>query len=466
MPPKTASMTSAHGAVLAVLLILATPPAKAVDGAADPTFNGNGRAVIGVGSSAFARAVAAQPDGKVVVAGQTHPSPNVLNTDFLVARRLANGAPDGTFGGPLASTVLIPFDLGAPSFVHDGATALAVQPDGRIVVCGYADLAVNERRVAVARLTAAGALDPTFGGGDGKLTLPVTETGGYTSHCSLLLRRDGRILLTATNNFGDNTLLQLESDGELDVDFGTGGRSDGWSCGFPSCGSLRETVEMPDGSLLTLATNTGTVELVRWIADGEDAGTLDITYGAGGIASFTPPGTAAWSIGAAHFALDRIGRVLVLVAESVDPAHAALLRVVGDQPDTSFGDGGWSPLTLPSNGVAGVSGLVVQSDGKPVIAGYTDIGGSVDFLLLRLTADAVTPDLEFSGGWRAVAFDLGGSLTDIPLAVNLSAGKVLAAGYATTDNDSRIGVARLDNALVWSDGFELGSTWLWSGSQP
>ena len=76
----------------------------------------------------FGRAVAVQADGRIVVAGQ---SSNRSNADFAVARFSANGAPDASFGS--AGKLTIDF-FGS----FDGAENVVVQPDGKIVLGGFA----------------------------------------------------------------------------------------------------------------------------------------------------------------------------------------------------------------------------------------------------------------------------------------------------------------------------------------
>jgi uncharacterized delta-60 repeat protein len=76
----------------------------------------------------FGRAIALQADGKIVVAGQ---SSNNVNPDFGIARFNTDGTPDGSFGtgGKLSFSF---FNAG------DGAESVVVQPDGKIVVGGFA----------------------------------------------------------------------------------------------------------------------------------------------------------------------------------------------------------------------------------------------------------------------------------------------------------------------------------------
>jgi uncharacterized delta-60 repeat protein len=101
------------------------------DGSLDPTFNGSGKVVTPVGSSnSEARSVAIQGDGKIIVAGQSSDSTGT-GSDFAVVRYNKNGSLDTTFNG--TGKVITSIDL------RDLVSAAAIQPDGKIVVAGFAD---------------------------------------------------------------------------------------------------------------------------------------------------------------------------------------------------------------------------------------------------------------------------------------------------------------------------------------
>ena len=102
--------------------------------------------------SDFVRAVALQADGKIVVAGQSDGQGS--NPDFAVARYNADGSLDAAFGSGGKLTV----DFFGAS---DGAESVAVQPDGKIVLGGFArngsrtgDALVRWRREAERRAAA------------------------------------------------------------------------------------------------------------------------------------------------------------------------------------------------------------------------------------------------------------------------------------------------------------------------
>jgi uncharacterized delta-60 repeat protein len=131
------------------------------DGDLDPAFSGDGKVDTQVanGFGDRANAVAVQGDGKIVVAGLGIDEQGADDEDFAIARYRADGNPDPTFGGDGILTT----DLDGQDSV-DVANAVAVQPDGAIVVAGSSD-----GDFAVARYQPNGDVDTTFGG-DGKLT--------------------------------------------------------------------------------------------------------------------------------------------------------------------------------------------------------------------------------------------------------------------------------------------------------
>lgn len=165
LQPDGAILVSGHAAVAG--RIDAAVARFRPDGSPDPGFSGDGRAFVEAGGAGDAAAVAVQPDGRILIAGWAGPAGGP--SDVLVARLLANGDPDGSFG--TNGRVLI--DFGG----DDGALALALQPDGRIVVAGSTESALGVRHIAVARLLgdpppAAVAAGPGGGagppaGGDG-----------------------------------------------------------------------------------------------------------------------------------------------------------------------------------------------------------------------------------------------------------------------------------------------------------
>jgi uncharacterized delta-60 repeat protein len=131
------------------------------DGTLDTTFGGTGVVAIAAASPGTfqdgAYSVAVQADGKIVAAGRG-------GGDFAVMRWNPDGTLDASFGGTgTVYTPVGPFD--------DWATSLAVQPDGKIVAAGHSD-GVGASVVAVVRHNPDGTLDTSFGG-RGSITTPI-----------------------------------------------------------------------------------------------------------------------------------------------------------------------------------------------------------------------------------------------------------------------------------------------------
>ncbi len=156
------------------------------DGNLDNSFNGNGKALI----QGSGRAVAIQPDGKIVVAGTS-------GGDFIIARFNDNGSLDSGFGSGGRAFV----DFGAPL---DIANDVVLQPDGKILVAG------SGPQFDVARLQPNGALDTTFGNG-GKA---IADFDDGPEADVLALQPDGKIIVAGSgfNNGRYLALARLQGD--------------------------------------------------------------------------------------------------------------------------------------------------------------------------------------------------------------------------------------------------------------
>lgn len=155
--------------------------------------------------------VALQPDGKILVVGY---SVNGSSYDLTVLRLAADGTLDGSFGtGGRATLSLNSYAIGE---------SIAVQPDGKIVVAGFASNGVDLDFLVV-RFTSAGSVDPDFGGGSPVLT-PIG--GAEDTGRAVALQSDGKIVVVG-NSFGadhDFAVVRLLDDGSLDPAFGTAGK--------------------------------------------------------------------------------------------------------------------------------------------------------------------------------------------------------------------------------------------------
>jgi uncharacterized delta-60 repeat protein len=178
------------------------------NGRLDRDFGNNGRVVLPLGNGL--EALAEQPDGKIVAGGAVGPG----QVDFAVARLLADGSLDASFGDAGVART----SFGAQNdYVH----AVAVDALGRIVAAGrtWSTFSPN---VALARYLPNGAPDPEFGI-DGKLT---TDVGGRTDEGYGLLLAEGRIVVAGWATIrrqAQFAVIRYLEDGSLDPEFGEGG---------------------------------------------------------------------------------------------------------------------------------------------------------------------------------------------------------------------------------------------------
>ena len=187
------------------------------DGTLDASFGSGGKVITSFGVSAQAFAVAVQADGKVVVAGQANLDGGY---NFELVRYNGDGSLDGSFGN--GGRVTTGFGTIEQGFSWAQGYALAVQPDGKLVVAGQAYINAGFD-AALARYESNGTLDTSFGNG-GKV---ITDLGGGNDWMnSVAVLPDGKIVAAGQANivrgFGF-AVVRYESNGRLDTSFGNGG---------------------------------------------------------------------------------------------------------------------------------------------------------------------------------------------------------------------------------------------------
>lgn len=194
------------------------------NGALDPSFgpNANGTVTTNIGADARVYAIAIQSDGRLVLGGFTR---NVAGIwVFALARYTTNGALDSTFG-PNGNGTLTTLVGTASPYIFESINALGIQSDGRIVAAGGAPVGVVPYsligRLALARYSSSGMLDPTFGpNANGTMT---TAMAAFSNGIALALQSNGKIVvgvqasISSPNLFG---LARYTYTGLLDSTFG------------------------------------------------------------------------------------------------------------------------------------------------------------------------------------------------------------------------------------------------------
>ncbi len=180
------------------------------DGTLDPNFGSGGKVTTGIsGFDDQAFALALQPDGKLVAAGEA-------SADFALARYNPDGTLDPSFNG----SGLVTTDFAG---AFDRVEALAVQADGKLVAAGQAFSGAS-LDFALARYNPDGSLDASFGSG-GKVTTDLAG-GDDAGFFAMAVLAGGKLMVLGSGltGAGQNfTLARYNPNGTLDPSFGSGG---------------------------------------------------------------------------------------------------------------------------------------------------------------------------------------------------------------------------------------------------
>ncbi|GAB3469330.1 hypothetical protein GCM10027321_38560 [Massilia terrae] len=318
------------------------------DGSVDTTFGASGSTTVSLGSGAESlRKILVDGSGKIVMVGNTE---SATGRDLAVVRLNADGSLDTSFNSSGKFTL----SLGAG---NAAANAVAVQADGKLVLAGFApNGSVNE--VAVVRMNADGTLDTTFGSG-GKVLMPIGPGANLATTVEVLA--SGKILLGGYARTGadsttdwDPALVRLNADGSADTTFGTAGVVKTHLSNFND--NLVAMKVQADGKILVLSDSgfnsssmNGQVAVLRYNADG----TLDTSFGSGGVAKTTVHG-----ISEQPNSLALVGDKIVVFGSSVNDGKYDtsnfILRLNADgTPDATFGVSNPSSLggTVKGDGI-------------------------------------------------------------------------------------------------------------------
>jgi uncharacterized delta-60 repeat protein len=291
-------------------------------------------------------AMALQRDGRIVLAGVTPVFHDGFNYgQVAVARFTPDGVLDATFGGGDGVVILDPF-FGAAG---DVLTTIALDQagnlgaDDRIVVGGYT---FGRNCAFLARLTANGAVDTTFGTG-GRVVTSAANTGGVQTGISYLasarLAADGKILVLGEGGDRGMALMRFNANGVLDASFGNNGRSLIKYSGMSDEDIPAALALQGNGKIVAAgyATNrvTGAAHkdffVGRWLQNGA----VDAAFGDGQGAKVAQ--VAVGEDEALAVAVEVSGNILAggySTRPNVAPRDYALLRLIGD-PDRIFADG-------------------------------------------------------------------------------------------------------------------------------
>ena len=442
------------------------------DGSLDTAFGSNGST-----SLQFYRfnSVTLQSDNKIVAAG----SPTVSSIDFTVVRFNSDGTLDSTFDGDGIATVPDSFgtdtayavkvgtngkisatgdgggyDFVAIRFNTDGSldagfgnagkvstlpaadrsypNAALLQPDGKLIIAGHAEIFFGLSDFALIRYNVNGTLDTTFDT-DGKVLNDVGEATMYVA--ATAIQSDRKIVVAghhfvpgSTSSNWNFAVFRYNSDGSLDTTFdGDGKLSVGF---FDNIDDYATSVVIqPDGKIIVagyLLNGSFTVyAIVRLNQDGSFDNSFD---GDGKV--FTDVGIDM-DFGNS-VALQPDGKIIVggYTGSGNSNAFSAVRYNPDGSLDTSF-NGSGKVVTTIEGGNARANSVAIQTDGKVILVGYAVVSGNVNFVLVRYNANG-TLDTSFGNEGKVLTLP-GNNPGRANSAVILPDGKILVGGSSISD---------------------------------
>lgn len=280
----------------------------------------------------------------------------------------------------------------------DKSNAIAIQPDGKVVLVGSVDN--TESDFGVARYNTDGSLDNTFSS-DGKLTL---DLGDYDVAYSVAVQPDGKILVG-----GNGGIARYQPNGVLDNSFSIDGMVKADTI-FALAIALQ-----PDSKIIVSGFN-----IQRYNPNG----TLDATFGNGGTVALNGRIRVAYAVG-----VQTDGKIVIAGRDST-LTDFAIARLNSDgSTDIGFGNNGAVTADMGEDG-EWANSLAIQTDGKIVVTGPSE---AYSFFVLRFNTDGTLDNSFDNDGIVSTDFGGGGAIS-YSLALQQD-GKIVISGVSGFINE-------------------------------
>ncbi|WP_018614375.1 Calx-beta domain-containing protein [Segetibacter koreensis] len=382
---------------------------------------------------------AAFQEDKILVCGDAGKSPYY---DFALARYTADGTLDSSFG--VNGRLTTDFNNSG-----DGANAITVQGE-KILIAGYTyRYSNNKTNFAIARYTANGALDSSFGV-DGKIVTDFDNS--YNQANAITLLGDKILVAGYTGDYPnyDFALARYTADGVLDSSFGEHGKV---TTDFNNSGDFANSLALM-GNKIILAGYTGyspnyDFALARYTANG----VLDSSFGVNGrvTTDFNDSYDEANSI-------TLQGDKIIVAGPTYNPGIGndgfALARYTAyGILDASFGMSG-KVTTYFNSSYQGTTAITLQGD-KIIMCGdaHNSVNNNQDFALVRYTADGALDSSFGDFGGHGLLTGHFPTIQTSFTSTALQGNKIIAAGYALNYYNSDFALARYTTAGTFDSSF-------------
>ncbi|MGB0368414.1 MAG: T9SS type A sorting domain-containing protein [Flavobacteriales bacterium] len=373
---------------------------------------------------------------------------------FIMLFSLTATAQFGTLDGDFDADGIKEIVLADWSRAYD----VAVQPDGKIVVCGTTSTG-SDLAFYLSRLQPDGSFDLGFGQ-SGTYVVDLTQSLDYLYAVEILA--DGKILAAGTSG-NQVAVVKSLADGSYDATFGSNGNA----ILFPghSPAEMRDLKVLPDGKILVSGLvwegSDYNFALMRLNADGS----ADVSFSFDGVV------TTNISDSDAAFAMQVHDNGKITLAGNDGDSRAVLVQYNADGTlNNAFGTGGKVTL-YPGGNLASFEGLAIDSNGKLVAVGYATDGVNPDDLLVARINEDGSLDNTFSTDGYAITNLLGVASDELVDVVIQEDGKILACGNSynfqqeialarynpdgTLDNSFGTGGAVTTSLSNWAEAYSI-----------
>jgi uncharacterized delta-60 repeat protein len=376
------------------------------------TFNSSGTQTVDFGANFTIYDHAQQSDGKIIIGGNFYAYNNA--SAGSINRIETNGELDTAFNTNIGTG---PEGNSTSRDVY----AVAIQPDGKILVSGLFDGFNGVTQQGLVRLNSNGTPDTAFNANVANL---FDRSSGDTYAYSIALQSDGKIILGGFWNNGlyDSALTlynifylaRLNSDGTIDTTFSSNGTT------YPTLGVFKVVVQSDDkilvgGSFTTFNTSGGSVS-VSGLARLNANGTLDTTFN-------TALGTGINTGAVRALALQSDGSIIFggdftsFNGTTCDIARVSSTGTFDTSFNTNVGTG-----IAPGEYIFSIS---VQSDGDILVGGaFAAWNGTTVGDIVRLNSDG-TRDTAFTTANGTGSNSAYGQIRTLS---QLASGDILVAG--------------------------------------
>ncbi|MBL7943679.1 MAG: T9SS type A sorting domain-containing protein [Flavobacteriales bacterium] len=402
------------------IISLYAPPVHCQAGELDDTFDDDGweNPSLG-GENGSLASVIIQPDGKILAGGYIDYGSEI---DFLIVRLNEDGSYDTSFGTD--GIVTLDFNDSEEKILD-----IALQTDGKIVAVGYTNNTpfYDENEMAIVRFNSDGTPDNSFSG-DAKMQINLESIDDKAT--TVAIQNDGKIVVGGYSNYGykdgylNLVVTRILTGGGIDYSFS----GDGYF--VYDLGGTADAVydiALQSNGKIVVAGNGGSGNNL-FVMRLSTTGSTDSSFSEDGY--LINPIDEYSTCGFVQIAPDQkiYAGGLVNQTGTVQGALGILKYNSDGTPDNTFGDDGLIITTVPDRNLSGQE-LVIQPDGKPVVAGLSSAPEDILFFTARYNLDG---SLDASYSNDGIALEETSYTNSLCYSAALqSDGKIVCAGYAS-----------------------------------